>query len=66
MEELKVRELHLAAFMKSNWAEFCGHIDGHFVFRSDQSLSSWRVAHSNSCCRRVDLELINLRKFLKR
>ena len=66
MEQFSCKELHLAAYIKSNGAEFLGFENGSFVFNSDKSLSQWRVAHSNGCCRRVDQELINLRKFIKR
>jgi len=66
MEKFYCKELHLAAYIKSNGAEFLGFENGSFVFNSDKSLGQWRVEHSNSCCRRVDQELINLRKFLKR
>lgn len=64
MHKIETRELHLAAYMKASGASFQGHEGGNFVFLSEKSLSEWRVAHSNSCCRRVDLELISLRKFL--
>jgi hypothetical protein len=66
MAKFSCKELHLAAFIKSNGAEFLGFENNCFVFESEKDLSQWRVEHSNSCCRRVDQELINLRKFLKR
>ena len=65
MNIMEIRELHLAAFMKVNGAEFVRFENRKFVFKTDKAESEWRVQHSNSCCRRVDLELIELRKFIK-
>lgn len=65
MNFIEVKELHLAAYMKVNGGEFVKFENRRFVFKTDKSESEWRVLHSNSCCRRVDLELIELRKFLK-
>lgn len=65
MNRLLVKDLHLAAYMKSNGAKFLGHESKHFVFEDTKALGEWRVEHSNSCCRRVDLELISLRKLMK-
>lgn len=65
MNRLLVKDLHLAAYMKSNGAKFLGHESKHFVFEDTKTLGEWRVEHSNSCCRRVDLELISLRKLMK-
>jgi hypothetical protein len=64
-QKVAVKELHLAAYMKSNGAQFTGFNGHKFTFMTHRDESDWRVAHSNSCCRRVDLELISLRKFLK-
>lgn len=63
--ELSIKDLHLAAYMKMNGAEFIRFDNRRFIFKSTVSECDWRVQHSNSCCRRVDLELIELRKFLK-
>jgi len=65
MNIMEIRELHLAAFMKVNGAEFVSYEKRKFVFKTDKPESEWRVQHSNSCCRRVDVELIELRKFIK-
>lgn len=65
MHRFDVRQLHLAAYIKANGATFIGCADRVFTFVSDKSLDDWRVEHSNSCCRRVDMQLIELRKFLK-
>jgi len=65
MNIIEIRELHLAAFMKVEGAEFMRFENRKFVFKTDKPESEWRVQHSNSCCRRVDLELIELRKFIK-
>lgn len=64
MHRFDVRQLHLAAYIKANGATFHGCVDRVFTFTSDKSLDAWRVEHANSCCRRVDIELIELRKFL--
>jgi hypothetical protein len=65
MESMDIRELHLAAFMKVNGAEFVKFENRKFTFKTDKPENEWRVLHSNSCCRRVDIELIELRKFIK-
>jgi len=64
--ELKIRDLHLAAFMRYNGADFLDFKNGNFLFSSEKSENEWRVLHSKSCCRGVDGELINLRKFLRK
>jgi hypothetical protein len=63
---VQVRDLHLAAYMKYHGAEFLGFENSLFTFSSEMSEAEWRVRHSNSCCRGVDAELINLRKFLRK
>lgn len=63
--EFDTRDLHFAAYLKANGAEFIAYADKAFRFRSDRPVGQWRVEHANSCCRRVDLELIELRKFLR-
>lgn len=65
MTEFKVRQLHLAAYIKANGGELLSCVDREFTFRSVRPLHEWEVEHSNSCCRRVDLQLIELRRFLK-
>ena len=65
MFEFDTRDLHFAAYLKANGAEFISFEGKAFRFRSDKAVSTWRVEHANSCCRRVDLELIELRKFLR-
>lgn len=63
---VEIKDLHLAAYMKANGAELVECSRGKFVFETTLAENEWRVTHSNSCCRRVDMELINLRQFLKR
>ena len=65
MYEFDTRDLHFAAYLKTNGAEFLSYANKAFRFRSDQSVGQWRVKHANSCCRRVDLELLELRKFIR-
>jgi len=59
-------ELHLAAYLKSHGADFMNFSDGCFIFESDLPETEWRVAHSNSCCLKTDVELFTLKKFLPR
>lgn len=65
MFEMRVSELHLAAYMKAKGAVLIKVEKSGFWFTTDKSESVWRLEHSNSCCCRVDMELINLRKFIK-
>ena len=64
LSEVTVKELHLAAFIKANGAQLQKFENKKFTFLSEKTEAEWRVLHSNSCCRRVDTELINLRQFL--
>lgn len=59
---IKVRALHLAAYIKANGAKLLGVESGQYIFESDRSVTEWRILHSDSCCRRVDRELLDLRK----
>jgi hypothetical protein len=63
--EVKVKDLHLAAYMKFHGATFTMFQGGFFYFESNITESEWRVRHSNSCCRGVDNELFSLKKFLR-
>jgi|JMBY01.1.fsa_nt_gi hypothetical protein len=68
MNEIKIprTELHLAAYVKSHGASFIDFANGCFIFESDTTENEWRVAHSNSCCLKTDVELFTLKKFLPR
>jgi hypothetical protein len=66
LHKLYIKDLHLAAYMKYNGVEFTDFNTECFVFTSEKSENEWRVLHSKSCCRGVDVELINLRKFLRK
>ncbi len=65
MVRIETRDLHLAAYMKANGASFVGYENRAFCFLSEKSAMDWKVEHANSCCRRVDKELIDLRKLMK-
>lgn len=65
MHKIETKNLHFAAYLKANGAVFQGLDRGAFRFESERPEREWRVQHSNSCCRRVDLELIDLRRLLK-
>jgi hypothetical protein len=62
---IKVRSLHLAAYIKTHGGLLVDVEDDQFVFDSEKSTKEWRIEHSASCCRRVDKELIDLRNLLK-
>lgn len=64
--KIKIRNLHLAAFVKINGAQLLGTDDGQFVFESSKTVAQWRMEHLNSCCRQVDRELLDLRRLLPR
>lgn len=63
--EFETADLHFAAYVKTNGAVLLSFEGKRFKFRSDKPVSEWRMEHTNSCCRRVDQELIQLRKFLR-
>lgn len=63
--QIKVKKLGLAAFMKANGATFIRVEDGAFVFTTNRAISEWREAHNDSCCRKVDNELVYLRNLIK-
>lgn len=63
--EIETRcNLHFAAFIKAHGGTFKGTEDGEFIFESEKSLAEWKVIHTNSCCRKVDKELLELKRFL--
>jgi hypothetical protein len=63
--EIETRNnLHFAAFIKAHGGTFIEGGNGKFVFESEKSLGEWKVDHTNSCCRRVDRELLELKRFL--
>jgi len=68
MNEVRIprTELHLAAYVKAHGGGFLNFADGCFIFESDKPENEWRVAHSNSCCLKTDVELFTLKKFLPR
>lgn len=66
MNRIQVSDLHFAAYLKANNVSFLGVESGAFVFDSDVPEGTLRTRHSNSCCRRVDQELIDLRILQKR
>jgi hypothetical protein len=65
MHTFRVSQLHLAAYIKANGGQLAGVVDSDFSFVSDRSLADWRIEHSNSCCRRVDIEMMGLRELRK-
>jgi hypothetical protein len=65
MHTFLVSQLHLAAYIKANGGQLAGIVDSDFSFVSDRPLAEWRIEHSNSCCRRVDIEMIGLRELRK-
>lgn len=63
--EFETSDLHFAAYVKTNGAVLLSYEGKRFRFRSDKAVGEWRVQHANSCCRRVDQELMQLRKFVR-
>ena len=64
IEEIHRKQLHLAAYMKAHGATFLDFSEDYFIFESDKTESEWRIAHSNSCCVKTDVELFALKRFL--
>lgn len=64
--QIDTKQLHFAAYLKAHDVTFLGlQPSGAFRFTSERPESDWQIEHLNSCCRRVDRELIDLRKLLK-
>lgn len=60
------RELHLAAYMKANGAKLiCFDHSQGFSFQTGRSVTDWRVEHSNSCCARIDNEMLALKRMAR-
>jgi Domain of unknown function (DUF5659) len=59
-----VRQLGLAAYLKSNGCNLLRIEDKSFYFSTDRSLKDWSIQYSNSCCAKHDTELCELRKLL--
>lgn len=62
---IKIRALHLAAYIKAHGGTLLDIEKDNFVFETNKTISEWRVEHASSCCRHVDRELIDLRSMLK-
>lgn len=64
--EVKIssRELNLAAYMKANGATLVAYNSGTFIFNTPVSETEWRVKHSNSCCIKVDNEMLTLKRMI--
>ena len=64
--EVKIssKELNLAAYMKANGANLVAVNGGQFVFDTHHPETEWRVKHSNSCCVKVDNELLSLKRMV--
>ena len=64
MHEFQVKNLHLAAFIYANGGNFAGMNGRIFIFKSEHHFEYWKDKHDDSCCRRVDIRLMELRKLL--
>jgi hypothetical protein len=62
---IKIKALHLAAYIKAHGGILISVDKNSFVFETDKTISEWRIEHASSCCRHVDRELIDLRSMLK-
>jgi hypothetical protein len=58
----KVRNIHLAAYMQVHGCKLVEVQGRVFLMESDRTLDSWKIEHANSCCRKVDLALLELRR----
>lgn len=60
---LTVHDIALAAYLKANGAVLVeAQQERTWVFESDRPASEWRLEYSNSCCRKHDRELLELRR----
>ncbi len=66
MVKISVRELNLAAYIKANGGELVSLENGSFHFETSMSETDWRVRHSNSCCIKVDNEMLSLKRMIAR
>lgn len=62
---IAVNQLGLAAYIKMHGATLVGVEGKTFIFESEQSVSDWRIAYSNSCCMKHDTLVCELRNHLK-
>ena len=62
--QIRVRQLGLAAFIKLKGVDLDGVENDEFVFTTDISKDEWQIRYSNSCCSTHDAILCDLRKFL--
>lgn len=60
------REMNLAAYIKMNGGELISvdKAGGMYHFATSLSESEWRVRHSNSCCIKVDSEMLSLKRMM--
>lgn len=60
------REMNLAAYIKTNGGELVAvdKATGFYHFATTVSESDWRVRHSNSCCIKVDSEMLSLKRMM--
>ena len=63
---ISIKELHLAAYIKSMGGRLVHFENDHYVFESDKSESDWRIRHSNSESLLVDRELLTLKNFIRK
>lgn len=59
-----IKQLGLAAFLKSNGCKLVKVEDRIFHFETDISFKDWSIRYSNSCCFAHDTALCELRKLL--
>lgn len=66
MIKIKIKDLGLAAYCKSNGCKLLSCENRLFEFETNKKLLDWEVEYANSCCRSHDQEIMSLRKFLTR
>lgn len=65
-QEIRIKQLGLAAFIQMNGAELLMVVGKEFVFATEKSVAEWRVAYNNSCCMKHDALVCELRHHLKK
>lgn len=61
---LSIKQLGLAAYLKSNGCTLIKVEDRVFYFETEKTFKEWSISYSNSCCFAHDSALCELRKLL--
>jgi len=66
MNEIKIKDLSLAAFIKMKGCEFLSFENLHYIFKSNKTESEWKIIFLKSESKKFDSEVRDLRWFLKK